>query len=177
MGGATFSLPEKDRTHNTRSYCMAFMQVCFGGRVAEEIVFDDISSGASSDIMQATNMAKTMIMNWGMSEKLGPINYGDSEGRDMIYGMGMEKDYSDNTAETIDQEIKSLTDIAYKKAKGIVLANRDKLETIAQALLKYETLDAEEVKILLEGKQLDKPTVSELLAVEQEKNKDNGENH
>ena len=170
MGGATFSLPEKDRTHYTRNYCMAFMQVCFGGRVAEELVFDDISSGASSDIMQATNMAKTMIMNWGMSEKLGPINYGDPEGRDMIYGMGMEKDYSEKTAETIDEEIKALTDIAYKKAKEIIVANRDKLDAIAQALLKYETLDAEEVKILLEGRQLDKPTVSELLAVEQEKN-------
>jgi cell division protease FtsH len=175
MGGATFSLPEKDRTHYSRKYCMAFMQVCFGGRVAEEIVFNDISSGASSDIMQATSMAKTMILSWGMSDKLGPINYGDHEGRDLVYGMGLEKEYSETTAQTIDEEIKSLTDIAYKKAREIIVANRKKLDAIAQALLKYETLDAEEVKTLLQGGQLDKPTVSELLAVEQEKNSaDNG---
>jgi cell division protease FtsH len=84
--------------------------------------------------------------------------------------MGMEKDYSDKTAETIDAEIKIVTDIAYKKAKEVIAANRDRLDAIAAALLKYETLDAEEVKTLLAGGKLDKPTVSELLAVEQEKN-------
>jgi cell division protease FtsH len=181
MGGATFSLPEKDRTMFTKKYCMAMMQVCFGGRIAEELVFNDISSGAQSDIMQATDIAKKMILNWGMSERLGPISYGDSPYREMMYGMGLEKEYSDKTAETIDEEIKSLTDIAYKNAKQIVVSNRERLDAIAQALLKYETLDAEEVKILLQGGQLDKPTVAELLAVEQEKNSarkesdDNGE--
>ena len=170
MGGATFSLPEKDRTMFTRKYCMAMIQVCFGGRIAEDLVFHDISSGASADIMQATDIAKKMILNWGMSDLLGPINYGDAAGRDMIYGMGLEKDYSDKTAESIDNEVKSLTDISYKKAKEIIAANRDKLDAIASALLKYETLDAEEVKTLLAGGKLDKPTVSELLAVEQEKN-------
>jgi cell division protease FtsH len=170
MGGATFSLPEKDRTIFTRKYCMAMIQVCFGGRIAEDLVFNDISSGASSDIMQATDIAKKMILNWGMSDRLGPINYGDAAGRDMMYGMGLEKDYSDKTAESIDDEVKSITDIAYKNAKEVIAANRDKLDAIAAALLKYETLDAEEVKTLLAGGKLDKPTVSELLAVEQEKN-------
>ncbi|MDO8302116.1 MAG: cell division protein FtsH, partial [Sedimentisphaerales bacterium] len=170
MGGATFSLPEKDRTLFTRKYCLAMIQICFGGRIAEDIVFGDISSGASSDIMQATDIAKKMILNWGMSDRLGPINYGDAAGRDMMYGMGLEKEYSDKTAESIDDEVKSLTDISYKKAKEIIAANRDKLDAIAAALLKYETLDAEEVKILLGGGKLDKPTVSELLTIEQEKN-------
>jgi cell division protease FtsH len=170
MGGATFSLPEKDRTMFTRKYCMAMIEICFGGRIAEDIVFNDISSGASSDILQATDIAKKMILNWGMSERLGPINYGDPAGRDMMYGMGLEKDYSDKTAESIDAEVRSITDIAYKKAKEIITANRDKLDAIASALLKYETLDVEEVKMLLAGGKLDKPTVSELLAVEQEKN-------
>ena len=105
-----------------------------------------------------------------MSDLLGPINYGDAAGRDMMYGMGLEKDYSDKTAESIDDEVKSITDIAYKNAKEVIAANRDKLDAIAAALLKYETLDAEEVKTLLAGGKLDKPTVSELLAVEQEKN-------
>jgi len=169
MGGATFSLPEKDRTHYTRKYCMAYMQVCFGGRVAEEMVFNDLSSGASADIMQATSMAKTMVMNWGMSTKLGPINYGDPEGRDMVYGMSTEKSYSEATAETIDSEIKAFTDKAYNLSKQIIEANRDKLEAIASALLKYETLDAEEVKSLLAGGSLEKPTVGDLLAAEQQK--------
>jgi len=169
MGGATFSLPEKDRTHYTRKYCMAYMEVCFGGRVAEELVFNDISSGASSDIMQATSMAKAMVMNWGMSEKLGPINYGDPEGRDMMYGMSMEKDYSDTTAQMIDSEIKAICDETLTRARNLIGENRERLDAIAKALLKYETLDAEEVKTLLAGGSLEKPTVGDLLAAEQAK--------
>ena len=170
MGGATFALPEKDRTIFTKRYCMALLQVCFGGRVAEEIFCDDISSGAQSDIQQATNIAKQMILIWGMSEELGPISYGPDLGiKDIVYALPPEKDYSERTAEVIDSEVKSLTDQAYKKAKELIEANKDKLENIAKALLKYETLDADEVKLILEGGVLDKPTVTELLAAEQAK--------
>ncbi len=80
MGGATFALPEKDRTIFTKRYCMALLQVCFGGRIAEEMFCDDISSGAQSDIQQATNIAKQMILTWGMSNELGPISYGPDLG-------------------------------------------------------------------------------------------------
>ena len=170
MGGATFALPEKDRTIFTKRYCMALLQVCFGGRVAEEIFCDDISSGAQSDIQQATNIAKQMILTWGMSEELGPINYGPDLGiKDIVYALPPEKDYSERTAEVIDSEVKRLTDQAYKKAKELIEANKDKLENIAKALLKYETLDADEVKLILEGGVLDKPTITELLAAEQAK--------
>jgi cell division protease FtsH len=170
MGGATFALPEKDRTIFTKRYCMALLQVCFGGRVAEEMFCDDISSGAQSDIQQATNIAKQMILTWGMSKQLGPISYGPDLGiKDMVYAMPPEKDYSERTAESIDSEIKSLTDEAYTKAKDLIEANKDKLENIARALLKYETLDADEVKLILEGGHLDKPTVADLLAAEQAK--------
>ena len=170
MGGATFALPEKDRTIFTKRYCMALLQVCFGGRVAEEIFCDDISSGAQSDIQQATNIAKQMILIWGMSEELGPISYGPDLGiKDIVYALPPEKDYSERTAEVIDSEVKSLTNQAYKKAKELIEANKDKLENIAKALLKYETLDADEVKLILEGGVLDKPTVTELLAAEQAK--------
>jgi len=170
-GGATFALPEKDRMHYTKRYCMALLQVCFGGRIAEEIFCDDISSGAQSDIQQATNIAKQMILTWGMSDELGLISYGPDAGlKDMIYVMPGEKEYSEKTAETIDSEIKKITDEAYEKAKELIESNKDKVERIAKALLKYETLDADDVELILKGGELDKPTVSDLLAAEQAKN-------
>jgi len=170
MGGATFALPEKDRTIFTKRYCMALLQVCFGGRIAEELFCDDISSGAQSDIQQATNIAKQMVLTWGMSKEIGPISYGPDMGiKDMVYAMPPEKDYSEKTAEAIDSEVKKVTDEAYMKAKELIEANKEKLENIGKALLKYETLDADEVKLILEGGVLDKPTVTDLLAVEQAK--------
>jgi len=171
MGGATFALPEKDRTIFTKRYCMALLQVCFGGRIAEEIFCDDISSGAQNDIQQATNIAKQMVLAWGMSDDLGLISYGqDSALKEMIYMMPGEKEYSEKTAEAIDNEVKKITEEARQKAKELIEANKDKLEGIAQALLKYETLDADDVEIILEGGSLDKPTVADLLAAEQAKN-------
>ena len=171
MGGATFALPEKDRTIFTRKYCIALLQVCFGGRIAEEIFFNDVTSGAQSDIHQATRIAKQMVLTWGMSAELGPISYGPDSGvNEFIYAMPGEKDYSEKTAETIDLEVRKVTDQAYKEAKELIQANKDSLEKIAKALLKYETLDADDVQLLLKGGQLDKPTVADLLAAEQAKN-------
>ena len=171
MGGATFALPEKDRTIFTRRYCMALLQVCFGGRIAEEIFCDDISSGAQSDIQQATNIAKQMVLTWGMSKEIGLISYGPDLGiKDMIYPMPPEKEYSERTAEVIDAEVKGVANEAYSKAKELIEKNKVKLENIAKALLKYETLDSDEVKLILEGGLLDKPTVADLLAAEQAKN-------
>jgi len=170
MGGATFALPEKDRTIFTKKYCMALLQVCFGGRVAEEIFCEDISSGAQSDIQRATNIAKQMVLTWGMSSDLGLINYGpDLSIKEMGYLLPSEKDYSEKTAEAIDKEVKKITSEAYNQAKELIQANKDKLEQIAKALLKYETLDANDVKLILEGGQLDKPTVADLLASEKDK--------
>jgi cell division protease FtsH len=171
MGGATFALPEKDRTIFTKRYCMALLQVCFGGRIAEEIFCDDISSGAQSDIQQATNIARQMVLTWGMSEELGLISYGpDLAVKDAMYVMPGEKEYSERTAEAIDNEVKQFTNEAYKKAKELIETNKDKLENIAKALLKYETLDADDVTLILEGGKLDKPTVADLIAAEQAKN-------
>jgi cell division protease FtsH len=170
MGGATFSLPEKDRTLFTRKYCMAMLQVCFGGRIAEEIFCDDISSGAQNDIHQATEIARKMFLTWGMSDELGRVSYEtDPVYKNSAYGLGMEKEYSERTAEIIDNEVRKLTEEAYQKSRDLIEANKDKLEAIAQALLKYETLDADDVKRILEGHKLDKPTVSDLLAAEQAK--------
>lgn len=170
MGGATFALPEKDRTIFTKTYCMALLQVCFGGRIAEELFCDDISSGAQSDIQQATNIAKQMVLTWGMSDELGLISYGpDFAVKDLVYPIPGEKEYSEKTAEAIDSEVKKITDEAYKQAKELIEANKEKIKQIASALLKYETLDAEDVKLILDGGQLDKPTVTDLLAAEQAK--------
>ncbi len=173
MGGATFALPEKDRTMFTRRYCMALLQVCFGGRIAETMFCDDISSGAQNDIEQATKIARQMALTWGMSDQLGPISYGS--GQDMTdYSLVLppEKKYSEKTAEAIDIEIKRILGVAYDLAEKMIGENKDGLEGIAIALLKYETLDADDVKLILDGGQLDKPTVSDLLAAEQAKSKD-----
>ncbi len=175
MGGATFALPEKDRTLFTKKYCMAELQICFAGRIAEEITFSDLSSGAQSDIRQATRLAKEMIKTWGMSELLGPISYGEDSGGTEYYALPTEREYSEKTAQEIDQEIKTLVDQAYRMAKTVLETNRDKLERIAQALLKYETLDADDVKLILNGGQLDRPTVGDLLAAEQARHAGDGD--
>jgi cell division protease FtsH len=178
MGGATFALPEKDRTIFTKRYCMALLQVCFGGRIAEEMFCDDISSGAQNDIQQATHIARQMLLTWGMSSELGLISYGPDMGvRDQIYLMPGEKEYSEKTAEIIDTEVKKITSEAYEKAKELIEANKNNVEQIAKALLKYETLDADDVTLILEGGQLDKPTVADLLAAEQARNNKNNKNN
>ena len=170
MGGATFALPEKDRTMFTKKYCTALLQVCFAGRIAEEMFCDDISSGAQSDIQQATRIARQMILTWGMSKTLGLISYEPDTGLDnRLYFMPGEKEYSEKTAEEIDNEVRKVTDEAYKKAKELIEANKEKLEKIAKALLKYETLDADDVNVILDGGNLDKSTVTDLLAAEQAK--------
>ncbi|HPO70874.1 MAG TPA: ATP-dependent zinc metalloprotease FtsH [Anaerohalosphaeraceae bacterium] len=170
MGGATFALPEKDRLYYSKKYCLAELQVCFGGRVAEELFCDDITSGAQSDIKQATAIAREMVMNWGMGEELGPIKYAPDLGPESYFGIGPE--YSQKTAEAIDREVKRFIDEAYTKVRDLIEANKDKVEALAQALLKYETLDAEDVKLILSGQSLRKPTVSDLLQREQNKQHD-----
>ncbi len=169
MGGATFALPEKDRVHYTVKYCQAYMQVCFGGRIAEETFCEDISSGAQMDIQQATTLARQMIVTWGMSEKLGPVSLEPGMGIEKGYYPFQEKDYSDKTAEQIDEEVKRITEEAYHNARELIHSNKQVVENIANALLKYETLDAEDVQVIMDGGTLDKPTVADLLAAEQKK--------
>jgi len=172
MGGSTFALPEKDRMFYSKNYFMAQLQVCFGGRISEEMFCKDITSGAQGDIQQATAMAREMVLTWGMGAELGPINYGPGTGQEMYYPK-MTTDYSEKTAELIDKEVKALIDKAYAEAEELLGANRDKIEALAAALLKYETLNDEDVKVILKGGKLDKPTVSDLLAAEQKRNGEN----
>lgn len=167
-GGATFSLPEKDRMTVNRSFIDATMRVLCGGRIAEEMMGQDVNSGASQDIRQVTDLARRMVTEWGMSQRLGFVYYGDestSSRRAIEFGIG--KEFSDKTAEMIDEDIKQIVDEAYADTRRVLSENREKLEAVAQALLKYETLDGEEVRRLMRGETLDKPTVADLIAAEQ----------
>ncbi len=158
--GATFSLPEKDRYGYARRYLTATMRVLCAGRIAEQRKTNDISSGAAMDIQQATQIARHMILEWGMSDRLGFINYAGVDTRDTFIP---EKGYSDDTARLIDQEIKRLIDEAYSDAHRLISEHWDKVVALAEALLKYETLVAADVERLMRGEKLDKPTVTELL--------------
>jgi cell division protease FtsH len=166
--GSTMSLPEKDRYGYARRYLLSALRVLCGGRIAEQRKTGDISSGAAMDIQQATAMARRMILDWGMSDRLGFINYAGIEHRDAIMA---EREYSDQTALVIDQEVKGIIDEAYADASRILDENWAKVETIADALLRLETLTSDEVDRLLKGERLNKPTVGDLLRAEQDKNK------
>ncbi|MCH8211260.1 MAG: ATP-dependent zinc metalloprotease FtsH, partial [Planctomycetes bacterium] len=161
--GATFSLPEKDRYGFGLKFLQATMRVLCGGRIAEQRKTKDISSGAGMDIQMATRYARHMILEWGMSERLGFVYYGGSESRDVFIA---EREYSDGTARIIDEEIKRLIDEAYADAERLIGKEWKNVAAVAEALLKYETLQGEEVQRLIRGERLDKPTVAELLEAE-----------
>lgn len=160
-GGATFSLPEKDRMGYGLKWLHATMRVLCGGRIAEQRAMDDASSGASMDIAQVTRLARTMITEWGMSEKLGFVRYAGADAREFFMA---ERDFSDETAKLIDAEVRRLVDEAYAEASAVLDTNWPAVERVAQALLRYETLSSDEVEKLIRGETLRKPSVSELLA-------------
>jgi len=117
-----------------------------GGRVAEELIFGDVTNGARGDINQATNIARKMVCEWGMSEKLGMVDY--SEGEEHVFlarDISRARSFSETTAQEIDREVKKLCDDAYNRAKHLITVNRTKLEIIAKALLEFETLDGDQV--------------------------------
>ncbi len=162
-GGATMSLPDRDRYMLSKNYCLAQIAVLFGGRIAEETFFTDVSSGAQDDIRKATDLARRMTCEWGMSEALGPISYIEEE--EHIF-LGREiartRNHSEEVASRIDKEIRRLIDQCYLKARELVTANRAKLETLAQALLKYETLSGDEVRALLRGESIEEAKEREM---------------
>jgi cell division protease FtsH len=160
MGGATFSLPDRDRIVYSESYLTATLKVTLGGRIAEEVYCNEISSGASSDIKQATEIARSMVTQWGMSEDLGFIFYGEEQGN---WVEASPRLYSDGTASKIDLAVKAIVDKAYAATKKTIVEYRDAGARIAEALLKYETLSADEVNALIRGESLNKPTVTDLL--------------
>jgi cell division protease FtsH len=144
-GGYTIMLPEEDRTLMSRKKLYADMVGLLGGRAAESIVFDDITSGASNDLERVTRMARSMVTRLGMSSELGPMVYGQKE--ELIF-LGREiseqRDYSEDVAKEIDKEVRKLVGEAYEHARSIVVQYRDKLDTVAQRLLEVETITREE---------------------------------
>jgi cell division protease FtsH len=140
-------LPEKDILSRRRKEMLDDIAVTMGGRIAEEIMSGDISTGASMDIQQATNLARAMVCQYGMSDKVGMVQYGsDDEFVFLGREMARTKVYSESTAREIDEEIKRIIDAGYKTAQDILFTNRSKLEMIAGALLEYETLDRSQVE-------------------------------
>ncbi|MBR3870192.1 MAG: ATP-dependent zinc metalloprotease FtsH [Clostridia bacterium] len=152
-GGYTLSIPEEEKWYATKTEMTEDIISLLGGRAAEEIILGDISTGASNDIQRATNIAKNMVTKYGMSEKLGPISLG-SQHEEVFLGRDYNdmKNMSDATASLIDTETRRIIDESYSKAKEMLLNHKDELEAVAQALLKYEKLDAKQFVSVIEGK-------------------------
>ena len=149
-GGYMLSLPKEDRSYRTRSELFDRIKVALGGRVAEEVVLGEISTGASSDIQQATQIIRSMIMQYGMSESIGPIAYGE-ENHQVFLGRDFNRDrnYSEEVAGEIDREVRRYIEEAYEACRVIITENRDKLDLIAHELLERETLSASELEELM----------------------------
>ncbi len=153
--GLVMRLPENDCFSVTRAKLQDDLVVAMGGRVSEEIIFgyDKITTGASSDISQATYMAKNMVTKWGLSDKLGTVDLSEDDSSKMF----SNKSYSEATSQMIDQEVRRIIEEAYNKAKDILLAKNSDLHLLAKALLEHETLTGEQIKILLAGGEINKP--------------------
>ena len=164
MGGAAMSLPEKDRMTMHRRFALARLRTAMGGRLGEELFCDDISSGAQADIAMATQLARAMVTEWGMSERLGMIRVAGTDGGDM-FGLG-SRDTSEATAALVDTEVKRILDDAFADARRMLLENRDFVERLVKALLKHETLDGAAVLRIRDGESLEKPTAMDLVAGE-----------
>jgi len=154
--GVTMPLPKGDILGRTKEQFEAQIQSALGGRIAEELFFGRLTTGASNDIRQLTQIARAMVCEYGMSDKLGPLAYGSEEssiflGRD--YNQ-RSQDYSEQTAREIDQEVRALIQTQYDRVRELLTANKDRIENIAKALLERETLDAEELKALFEGREI-----------------------
>ena len=153
-GGYTSYLPVENKSYASKNEMLDRITHCMGGRAAEELCLDDISTGASGDIQQATETARQMVMRYGMSEKLGPILFGT--GREEVF-LGRDftaesKTYSEKVASTIDEEIKRIIDEQYARAIGILKDHLDQLHTIAQVLIEQEKITGDQFRALLDGK-------------------------
>jgi len=168
MGGASFSIPEKDRVVYSKRFMQAQLRICYGGRIAEELYVGDISTGAQMDIQQASAIARAMVCEYGMSETLGPIKFSPDDQKQSFFG-DLAREYSDKTAEAIDAEVHRLITTAYKETVQILTEKQDALTALKDALLRYETVDGEDVNRILAGQTITKPTVADLINSEQQR--------
>ncbi|HBB53411.1 MAG TPA: cell division protein FtsH, partial [Legionellales bacterium] len=167
--GVTMFLPEQDRYSHTRLRLESQLSSLFGGRVAEEIIFgaEGVTTGASNDISRATEIARKMVTSWGLSS-LGPRTFGQEEG-EVFLGRSMQqtKEISDKTAEQIDIEVQEIIERNYERAKQIVTDNLDKLHTMAEFLIKFETIDAPQIQKIMSGELKQIPEFNEKKATEE----------
>ena len=167
-GGYTLSMPKEDRSYSSRNEMKSEIVVLLGGRVAEALVMEDISTGASNDIQRATNTARNMVTRYGMSEALGPIVYGSEHSSDEVFlgrDFNSSRNYSEETASLIDSEIKRIVEEAYAKAENILREHMDKLHFIASFLIKNEIMDEGQFEAAMTGN----PTIEELEAMMSER--------
>jgi len=154
--GVTMFLPEEDRYSHTKQGIESQISSLFGGRIAEQLIFgaEKITTGASNDIERATQIARNMVMKWGLSDKLGPLAYGEDE-NEVFLGRSVtqHKHMSDDTQHAIDEEVRHFIDRNYERAENILQENMEKLHTMAQALLKYETIDSQQIDAIMEGRE------------------------
>ncbi|MCB0087330.1 MAG: cell division protein FtsH, partial [Caldilineaceae bacterium] len=151
-GGYVWRVSDKDRVLINRSYFLDNIAVALGGRVAEELVFKEISSGASSDIQQLTSTARAMVTKYGMSPSMGPLQFGQQD--EMVFlgrDLAEQRDYSEEVAEQIDDEVKQIVDNAYKRVRELLQNNLDKLHAVAKALLERETLNHDEFEEIFQA--------------------------
>ena len=159
--GVTMFLPEEDRYSNSRQRINSMIAALFGGRVAEELIFGDdaVTTGASNDIERATDLARNMVTKWGLSDKMGPLAYGEEQ-QEVFLGKSASqnnKNISNETASSIDSEIRKIIDTQYSRATKLIKDNLDKMHLMADALMKYETIDVEQIDQIMEGKVPDAP--------------------
>ena len=156
-------LPERDSYSYHRDKMYANLAVSMGGRVAEELIFgyDKVSSGASSDIQYATQLARDMVTRWGMSDALGPLQYAEPDEEVFLgYSVNRSRQMSNETAQAIDAEIRKVVEDGYARAKTVLTENAEELEMLAKALLEYETLSGDEITMVLAGQPIDRGGVS-----------------
>jgi cell division protease FtsH len=154
--GVTMFLPEEDRYSYSKERLESSISSLFGGRIAEELIFglDHVTTGASNDIHRTTELARNMVTKWGLSEKLGPLTYSEEEGEVFLgHSVTQHKNVSDETAHIIDEEIRAIVDRNYKRAERILNENMDKLHAMAKALIKYETIDSDQIKDIMSGRE------------------------
>ena len=159
--GVTMSLPERDKLSYSKLWCEARLVMTFGGRVAEQIIYgmDHLNTGASSDITQATNLARSMVTEWGMSDKLGPLRYTDNQQEVFLgHAITQRQNMSEETARLIDEEIRRIVTAAQAKAWEVLGANRDALEAVTQALMEHETISGDECLAVMRGEKIVRPT-------------------
>lgn len=160
-GGYTMMLPEEERFVTSRSKLLDDLADLLGGRAAEEIAFDEVSTGAGNDLERATKIARKMVMEYGMSERLGPLTFGKPSGEDLVFlgrDISRDRNYSEEVAAAIDQEVRHFIDSSYEKAVDILTNHRDKLEAVTQALLEKETINREQFEAIMEDRSLEEGT-------------------